>query len=178
MLAVSLCIGELHGDGRVPEYHVKAAFLYKFATYVEWPAASDNGLTQFTIGIIGHDPFGRRLDAVVEGQRIRGKAIVVRRLSGLEEIAHCQVLFVSASERPHLQAILGALRGAPVLTVGDMNQFAESGGMINLVTDDDDHIRFDINKKAIDRAGLKALTQLLRLARIVDSGPRPVKEDR
>jgi hypothetical protein len=81
------------------------------------------------------------------------------------------VLFISLSERDHLTQLLAMLHGAPVLTVGDMDRFAELGGMINLITTEDNHIRFDINKKAIERAKLKAPSQLLRLARIVDSEP-------
>lgn len=170
LVTASLCIPEMYGDARVPEYQVKAAFIYKFATYIQWPAMKNDEAAPFVIGVLGDDPFGPGLDAVVGGQRVHGKAIVVRRLSGLEDVTHCHVLYVSHSEREHLQRIFLALRGAPVLTVGDMDQFAESGGMINLVTGDDARIHFDINKKAMDRAGLKAQTQLLRLARIVGGG--------
>ena len=171
-LAATLCVAQAHGDAKAPEYQVKAAFIYKFATYIHWPAkAGADANTPFVIGVIGKDPFGPALDAVVHGQSLEQKAIVVTRLARLEDALHCDVLFVSASEREHLQRIFAALRGAPVLTVGDMDQFAELGGMINLVTTEDKHIRFDINKGAIDRAGLKAQSQLLRLARIVDESP-------
>jgi hypothetical protein len=149
---------------------VKAAFVYKFATYIRWPASSQpEGGAPFVIGVLGKDPFGPALDQVVHGQSIQGRAIDVKRVARVEDALRCDVLFVSSSEREHLAEILVVLRGAPVLTVGDMDQFAERGGMINLVTIEANQIRFDINKRAIDLSQLKAPSQLLRLARMVES---------
>jgi len=167
-LAAGVWIAHARGDTTASEYQVKAAFLYKFATYIRWPATSE-ATTPFVIGVIGKDPFGAALNDVVRGQNVQGKAILVRKLDRLEEALRCDVLFVSASERGNLRQIFVTLRGAPVLTVGDMDHFAEQGGMIGLVTTEDNRIHFDINKGAIDRAGLKAPSQLLRLARIVES---------
>jgi hypothetical protein len=150
------------------EYQVKAAFIYKFATYVHWPAAGVDVTTPFVIGILGKDPFGSALSAVIRGQNIQGSAILIRNVSRVEEALGFDLIFVSSSERDNLQQIFLALRGAPVLTVSDVDQFAEQGGMIGLVTTEDNHIRFNINKAAIERPGLRASSQLLQLARIVD----------
>jgi hypothetical protein len=170
MFAAALWVTTGRGDATAPEYQIKAAFIYKFATYIRWPAATSGSATApFVIAVIGKDPFGPLLDTVVHGQSVQGKGIVIRRLTGLEEATRCDVLFVGSSERKHLRQILAALHGAPVLTIGDMDQFAELGGMINLITTEDNHIRFDINKGAIERSGLRAPSQLLRLARIVES---------
>jgi hypothetical protein len=167
-LAAISWLVEARGEGVAPEYQLKAAFLYKFATYVRWPATGNaETASPFVIGIIGKDPFGRALTDVVHGERVQGRVIVVRKLGRVEEALRCEVLFVSSSERANLNEVFAALHGAPVLTVGDMDQFAELGGMINLVTTEDHHIRFDINKGAIDRAGLKVPSQLLGLARTV-----------
>ena len=169
LIAASLlAIAQTRGESRLSEYEVKAAFLYKFATYVRWPPQSA-AVTDapFVIGVIGKDPFGRALDAVMKGQSVHGRAVVVKRLARPEEALRCQVVFVCSSERGALRQILGTLNGAPVLTVGDTDRFAEQGGMINLTTEEN-HIRFEINKRAIDRAGLKVASQLLGLARIVD----------
>jgi hypothetical protein len=172
ILAMGLSGAQSRGEPANSEYQVKAAFIYKFATYIRWPgAAGADTSTPFVIGVLGKDPFGPSLDAVVLGRNVQGKGIVIRRLARLEEAIHCDVLFVSASERERLTQIFGFLRESPVLTVGDMDRFAELGGMINLVTTEDNQIRFDINKKAIDRARLHAPSQLLRLARIVDEAP-------
>ncbi|MGH9423349.1 MAG: YfiR family protein, partial [Thermoanaerobaculia bacterium] len=159
-----ICVGE----ASVSEYQVKAAFIFKFANYIRWPERSgSNEQTPFIIGVLGKDPFGRELDVVVKDQSVHGRTIVVRRLTQPQHALVCDVLFISSSERGALKEILAAVRGAPVLTIGDMDQFAELGGMINLVTSEDRHIRFDINKGAVDRAGLKAGSQLLGLARVV-----------
>jgi len=167
LIAVGFCVSPVCGEEALSEYQVKAAFLYKFATYVRWPARTGAEATPFVIGVIGRDPFGRDLDAVMKGQNIRGRAIVVKRVTQPEEALRCDILFIGSSERERLRALLTSLRDAPVLTVGDMDRFAELGGMINLTTTEDNHIRFDINKGAIDRAGLKVASSLLGLARIV-----------
>jgi hypothetical protein len=163
----AISLAEARAENKAPEYQVKAAFIYKFATYIRWPAVAGPATTPFVIGIIGRDPFGPALYAVVRGERVQGRVILIRRLRQTEEALRCDVVFISASERANLKQIFASLQGNPVLTVGDMDQFAEMGGMINLVTEDR-KIRFDINRGAIDRAGLKATSQLLRLARIVD----------
>jgi hypothetical protein len=168
-LGAATWLAEAHAESKVLEYQVKAAFIYKFATYIRWPANAGTGVTTpFVIGIIGKDPFGSALREVVRGERVQGRSILTKSLGRIEEALRCDVVFVSSSERGNLRQIIASLQGAPVLTVGDMDQFAEMGGMINLVTTEDRKIRFDINRGSIDRAGLKATSQLLRLARIVD----------
>lgn len=152
-----------------PEYRVKAAFLYKFATYVRWPASSTAAATApFVIGVLGRDPFGSSLSDIVRDQTVHGRAIRIRALSRVEEALECDLLFISSSEQGNLRQIFGALRGNPVLTVGEIDRFAEQGGMIGLITTENHHVRFDINRAAIERAGLRASSQLLHLARIVD----------
>jgi hypothetical protein len=168
LLGAGLGIAEVCAAAAAPEYQVKAAFIFKFATYIRWPPAAGANAAPFVIGIIGKDPFGSSLDQVVRAQAVQGRAIRIKALSRIEEALECDLIFVSASERENLGQIFAALRRAPVLTVGDMDRFAEQGGMIGLVTTEDNHIRFDVNKKAIDRAGLRASAQLLHLARIVD----------
>lgn len=153
----------------VPEYRVKAAFLYKFATYIRWPASSTaEDPAPFVIGVIGRDPFGSTLTEVVRNQTVRGRVVHARSLHRMEEALECDLVFISSSEKGNLKQILALLRGTPVVTVGDMDRFAEQGGMIGLVTTNDHRIRFNINKAAIERAGLRASSQLLSLATIVE----------
>ena len=169
LLTTGLGIAQAGAAATAPEYQVKAAFIYKFATYIRWPASvGGNAARPFVIGVIGKDPFGPLLAAVVRDQSVQGRVIHIKTLSRMEDALECDLVFVSSSERGNLGPILSVLRGASVLTVGDMDQFAEQGGMIGLVTTEDNHIRFDINKGAIERAGLRASSQLLHLARIVD----------
>jgi hypothetical protein len=169
VMAAGLCIARISTAATGGEYQVKAAFIYKFATYVRWPAtAGVDVTTPFIIGVLGKDPFGTALSEVVRGQNIQGRVILVRSVARLEEALRCDVVFVSSSERDNLHEIFAALRGVPVLTVSDMDRFAEQGGMIGLVNTEDNHIRFNINKAAIERPGLRASSQLLHLARIVE----------
>jgi YfiR/HmsC-like len=163
-----LCFAPVRGDPTTPsEYEVKAAFIYNFAKYVSWPEASTSEKKKpFVIGVIGKDPFGQALDAAMRGRSVEGRAVFVERYGKVEEVADCDILFISSSEKNNLHRILEALHKAPVLTVGDMDQFAERGGMINLTTEEK-RVRFEINVEAAERAGLKPGSQLLRLARIV-----------
>ena len=172
IVAVNLCVMVAHADTAAPtEYQVKAAFIYKFASYVQWPMIPGLVSTRpFVIGIFGKDPFGPSFDQIVRGQTVQGRAVVIKRLPGIEDAGSCDILFISDSEKSNLRRILTVLRDAPVLTVGDMDHFGERGGMINLTTEDN-RIRFDINVRAIERARLKAASQLLRLARIVQESP-------
>jgi hypothetical protein len=158
----------VEGDTKAPsEYQVKAAFIYNFTKYIQWPKPSASATSRpFVIGVIGKDPFGPVLDDVMSGQNVQQRAVVVKRFRRVDDVVNCDVLFVGSSERNNLQRIFDVLRRTPVLTISDMDQFAEQGGMINLTTEDK-RIRFEMNVQAIDRAGLKAGSQLYRLARIV-----------
>jgi hypothetical protein len=146
---------------------VKAAFLFNFAKFIEWPASSfATPQSPFAICVLGQDPFGNILDATLLGKAIGDRPLAVRRLKDKSEAASCQIIFVSTSERPHLADIVGALRGANVLLVGETNGFAASGGTIEF-TFEDNHVRFAINTDAAARCGLKFSSKLLALAKIV-----------
>jgi hypothetical protein len=150
------------------EYEVKAAFLYNFAKYVEWPSAPAAD-APFVICVLGQDPFGGLLDQTLSGKSIRERPLEVRRCAGVEEAAQAQIVFVGTSERADLPRILQALHGRPVLTVGEMDRFAERGGMVGFRVQGE-LVRFDINADQVAKAGLRMSSQLLKLARIVRSG--------
>ena len=151
------------------EYEVKAAFLYNFARFVEWPrdAKGDDGT--FIVTVLGRDPFGSVLDNTLRGKTIDDKRVVVRRALRSEDVGRSQILFISDSEQDRLPAILKGLEAAPVLTVGEMNRFAERGGVIRFKLDED-RVRLEINVIAAERSGLRISSQLLKLARIVSPG--------
>jgi hypothetical protein len=153
------------------EYQVKAAFLYNFARFVEWPpeAQRDPG-APFLIAVLGHDPFGAVLDETVAGKTVAGRPIKVRRVPRVEDARDAQIVFVSPSERPNLATILKALDRPGVLTVGDTDGFAMRGGAINF-TVQARKVRFEINPVVAEQAGLKMSSQLLKLATLV-VGPR------
>ncbi|MDA8137420.1 MAG: YfiR family protein [Desulfobacteraceae bacterium] len=153
---------------QVGEYQIKAAFLYNFAKFVDWPACNAcNDSDFFIIGILGDDPFREEIEAIA-GKSVKEKRLAIERSATLEGLKNCQVIFISASAKTDLPRILKKLKDQPVLTVGDTPGFAEAGVMINLYTADN-KIRFEINPAAADQAGLKISSQLLKLARIVES---------
>ncbi len=157
------------------EYLIKAAFLYKFAKFVDWPAkAFPNDRTPLTICILGKEPFGAALETIKD-KKVRGRKLVIQRLARLEDLKQCHILFISASEEKRLPELLSTIKGKAILTVSDMKGFAHCGGIINLVTIEK-KIRFEINLDAAHLAGLKISSKLLKLAKIVGEEGRKEKK--
>ena len=151
------------------ESQVKAVFLYNFTKYVGWPPEAFAGDTAaLNVCVLGRDPFGPALDATLRGESVNQRSLAARRVSSLDEVAGCQILFIADSEEHELTAILRRVEGKPILTVGEMDKFAETGGMIRL-RKIENKIRLEINEGSAARAGLKISSQLLKLARIVAS---------
>jgi hypothetical protein len=155
------------------EYEVKAAFLYNFAKFVEWPPNSwSNPKQPFTFCILGRDPFGRALDTAVAGKTIADRPISVVRAGHVKDLPDCQVVFVSESETGKFTDIAAGLRGRSVLMVGESEDFAASGGTVQFVLESN-HVRFAINPDAAERAKLKISSKLLALALVVHDYDRP-----
>ncbi|HEX5220856.1 MAG TPA: YfiR family protein [Verrucomicrobiae bacterium] len=152
------------------EYQVKAAFLFNFAQFVEWPAKEfSDANSPLVIGILGNDPFGAILDEMVRGEKVKGHPLIVQRYRQVEEIQNCHVLFLSPSESNQVERILERLRGRSLLTVSDLEGFAQKGGIIRFVTDKG-KIRFRVNLEAAKRADLTISSKLLKAAEIVAPG--------
>ena len=153
-------------DSAPQEYKVKAAFLYNFTLFVEWPAEAFTGNdSPLTVCILGKSPFGDALDSL-RGKTVKKRKLVIRQINRVEEMGNCHVLFVSTSEKMHLPNILAAVKNQNVLTVSDMDRFAQAGGIINFITLED-KVRFEINLKAAQQSRIKISSQLLKLARDV-----------
>jgi hypothetical protein len=149
------------------EYQVKAAFLFNFAKFIDWPQGSfASPQSPFSICILGKDPFGRSIDDSLRGKTIGDHPVNVLRVKDTVEARRCQILFASAVESRNISGILGGLHGTSVLLVGEADGFAASGGTIQF-TLEENHVRFLINTDAADRAGLKFSSKLLALAKIV-----------
>jgi hypothetical protein len=158
------------------EYQVKAAFILNFARFVEWPAgAIKDPNAPLEILVLGSAPIDEALLRTVRGQTVMGRPLVVRAIDGVDQSPACHVLFISQSESRRLDAILGQVRGRCVLTVGEVEGFAEAGGVINFTTEEN-KVRFEINPAAAEGAGLKISSKLLSLARIVRRGPSGGKD--
>lgn len=147
------------------EYQLKAAFLLNFARYIEWPAQRLPASMPISICVLGRDPFADALTSL-DGRRAQGHDVRARTVNAIDRAADCHVLFVSESEERRLVSILYATSGKSILTVSDIEGFADAGGAIGFVIEDE-RVRFDINYGTLQRDGLKASAQLLRLGRNV-----------
>jgi hypothetical protein len=153
----------VHAQGvRPTETQVKAAYLYKFGNFVRWPVSRRNSQS-FEICILGKDPFGSVLDATVAGESMNGKKISVKRLSRIQDAASCSILYVSPSEAPRLDGILPAAGRMNLLTVSDLDRFAESGGVIALISEEG-KVRFTLNRDAAEQSDLVLSSELLKVA--------------
>jgi hypothetical protein len=152
------------------EYEVKAAYLFHFASFVEWPEqAFDDADGRIVIGVLGEDPFDDILEHAVVGKIALQRGFLIKRGSSLEELGRPHILFISSSERARLPRLLAALGDASVLTVGETHDFAKLGGMI-CFTLRDKRVRFEINLGMTKRARLRISSQLLKLATKVYAG--------
>jgi hypothetical protein len=152
------------------EYQVKAVFLFNFTQFIEWPTNAFTGTNApLTIGVLGRNPFGDFLAATVQGESANGHPIIVKQFGEAGPAKGCQILFISRSETKKDKTILAALKGERLLTVSDIDGFAQNGGAVRFVTEDH-KIHFRINLGTIKAAGLNVSSQLLRLAEIVDRG--------
>ena len=148
------------------EYYIKAAFLYHFANFVEWPAEAFSPDSEtLTVGVIGKSPFGAALGSI-EGKTVKGRQLVIRQFNSVEELQHCHILFVSPSQRQNWPQIVNAVQGWHVLTVSEVDGFAHNGGVINFRTRGN-KVRFEINREAAELAGLRISARLLRIAILV-----------
>lgn len=156
----------MHGQ-TVNEYRVKAAFLYNFAKFVEWPAHGAKGPGDaIAICVLGKNPFGDALAEAVNGKTIENTPFIVRQLADVQEAGACRILFISSSERKNFHAILSGLRTAHVLTVGEADNFTAEGGIVTFKVEDGS-VRIQINPDAAAEAKLHISSKLLSLAQIV-----------
>ena len=145
------------------EAAVKAAFVYNFAKFVEWPA-SNSAKNAMTLCVAGTRPEIATSLAELAGKSVQGRALAVKNIVNAADLDTCHVLFLGNEARP----LAGQVRGrAGLLTVSDMPGFAQSGGMIGLFSEGD-RIRFEINPHSAEAAGLKVSSQLLKLAKVVE----------
>ena len=145
------------------EYEVKAAYLYQFTKFIEWPAdASGNAGPTMSVCILGKSPFGGAISSIA-GMKVRNRFVVVSGINRVEERKECDILFVCASERSRLNQILSSTASHPVLTISDIKHFASAGGMIGFVSVGE-KVRFEINQQAMQRSNLRVSAKLLKLA--------------
>jgi hypothetical protein len=170
LAAILFCCGIAAAQsGRQEEYEVKAAFLINFAKFVEWPDSSFDGpQAPLVFGVIGGDhELAFHLRRLSAGQKVQGRNIVIREGRFGDDVRHCHILFVSGSEYQHTAQILASLQDASVLTVSDIDGFAEAGGAMQFVTQEK-RVRFIVNLDAATQSKLRLSAKLLALARVIN----------
>ena len=170
LLCLLLCTAiQVGANVKAPsEYAVKAAFLYNFTKFVEWPSdMPDDNDSLLRICVIGESPFGDKLESTLKGKKVGGKSVTVAYVQSVEEVLSYDVVFIAQSEESRSDRILKVLTNRAILTVSDIDDFAERGGAIGFF-EEDNKIRFEINVDAAEETGLQISSKLLRLARIVD----------
>jgi hypothetical protein len=155
---------------------IKAGLIYNFAKYVEWLAGTfPTGDAPIVIGVLGNDSFAATLGEVVEGKKINGRRLMLKKLrwskdpKDLKELKDCNMLYVAAAEAAHGDEVIQMLKGAPILTIGDFPDFARHGGIINFILEDS-KVRFEVNVDAAKQSDLNISSYLLGSAKIVPTG--------
>ncbi|MHC4721359.1 MAG: YfiR family protein [Planctomycetota bacterium] len=175
------------------EYQVKAAFIYNFIKFIDWPQSApaepdkkaDDTVIPITIGIIGENPFGKAFEALAK-KKIHNRKVIIKHFGGFAKnstkyrekgetkykykdvaaLKACQVLFVGSSETKYCKQIIDAVKDSSVLTIGETEDFLDTGGIIGFVTEQK-KVRFGVNLIAAEQAELKIRSKLLRLAKKV-----------
>jgi hypothetical protein len=152
------------------EPDVKAAFIYNFTKFIEWPLAAIPP-DRFRICTVGDARVASALATIIEGESAGGRPLVHEQPKTADDARRCQILYIGSGDAERGARLLAAVRQAPVLSAGEGAGFAERGGGIGFVVEHD-RVRFDINLRAVERPGLKVSSRLLRIARKVVGGPR------
>jgi hypothetical protein len=148
---------------------VKAGYIEKFTHFIQWPETlgSKNIAGNFTIAVIGKNLFGKDLEELFSQTKVKESQVKIIYISSVDEIVNCEILFISESEKNNLEKILDYTSGKPILTISDSNGFGLKGVIINMFSEGG-YIRYEVNRKALDKTGLKINSLLLNHALIIN----------
>jgi len=156
-------------ESRTYEYEVKAAFLYNFAKFAEWPSdAFADAKSPIVLGVFGVDPFGPTLETMLASKSAHGRPFTVRRIERVEQAAECHLVFVAGDSETATRRVLQAIGERPVLTVGESPDFISRGGLINFRVEHN-RVVFEIGAERSAAAPVRLSSQLLKLARLVQA---------
>jgi hypothetical protein len=156
-------------QSKTDEYRLKAAFLFHFAQLVDWPSEAAGNSGPLIICTVGDDPFNGDLESAVEGKLAGMRPLRIQHFKPAQDVLGCQVLFIGGGDHMRVPLLLARLKTAPVLTVGETDDFVKQGGIIGF-SREGNKVRFEINLEASQRAGLKISSRLLLLAKSVVGG--------
>jgi hypothetical protein len=168
--SVAVVAGESQAE--LLELQVKAAFLYNFAKFVDWPP--DSGSAPITFCTFAGDPISEVLRQSLSGKTINNRPLATRQFPAPKDAQNCQVVFISGYSKKQLAGAVASLPGGGTLTIGDSDQFVVSGGMIQLMKGSN-KFRFAINVDAVNRNGLRISSKLLQLAEVIRESGEPGK---
>lgn len=165
-LAVPLTV---HAESAMQrEYEIKAAYLYNFINYIDWPENTFPAAGgTIIIGVVGQSPFGAALE-VLNGKQVKGRTVALKQITDMKDLDQCQIVFINSSEKSRLPELLDKLKDLRILTVSEIDGFAQQGGVINFISERN-KVRFEINPDAAHRLGLNISSELLKLAKLVKS---------
>jgi hypothetical protein len=151
------------------EYQLKAEFIERFTRFVDWPqdANGEGGRAAFVIGVVGESAIYDHLADIVGQRKIKGRQAELLTVTDLDQVAKCDLVFIAPAASEQLPTILSRTEGLAILTVSDSEGFGERGVLINLFREGE-YLRFEINRNAVSRSGLRFSSNLLRLARLVE----------
>jgi len=153
-------------ESKPGEYQVKAAFLYNFIKFVEWPNDRNTRTGIINICVLGEDPFDDAFDSF-QGETVGNRKLRIKSFRTLQHMDNCQVLFISRSEKEDIEDILAAVKGLNILTVCDIEGFAQRGVILNFYIENN-RVRFEINLNSLRRSGLRISSKVMHLARIIE----------
>ena len=169
-LLLAFCATALPGQVVSRESQLKAVYIYHFTEFVDWPkTAFPTPASPILIGVLGPDPFGGYLEQAIRDERVHDRRLIIQRYQRVQEVENCHLLFISASENARLEGILAELKGRSILTVGETEDFALRGGMIQFINVQN-HIRFRINLGAARAAKIQISSKMLRSAEVLNAG--------
>ena len=145
------------------DYKAYTLFLYNFMKYVEWPVPTGD----FVVGVVGNSPIEKELKTLSEAKKIKGRKIVVKIINSAEDAATCMMVYLPSSKSSLLKQINEIVKGKSVLVVAEREGLAKKGAGISFVVDDDDALKFDINKSTLDSQSLKIANVLIQLGIVV-----------
>jgi uncharacterized protein DUF4154 len=169
MAAIALCSAAIGRAQDVTEPSLKAAFIYNFAKFTEWPQDALSGPLPFNACVLGDEPTSDALERSVKGRQLGGRSITVQRVAPDGPLKSCHLLYVSNLKSAQIASVVEAVRGAPVLTISDIDDFARLGGIAHVFIENG-KMRFDLNLELAKRVRLQLSSKLLVLAARVHDG--------
>lgn len=162
ILLLLVGIGLSAQQSKAPESEIEAVYVFKFSQFITWPGKARTK-PSFDICVLGDDPLGPYLDRTIHGETVDGKAVIDRHVARSQDAQGCSILYISRSEAFRLRQILTDMREWPVLTVSDIDDFVDQGGMIQFVLQSG-RVRFEVNLVPATQAGLALSSELLKVA--------------